>query len=111
MRRDVPFARRSKNLRLARTDPAGFATGFDEPLLIDEVQRGRSPCFAGRSKSIGLPERAASCLPGPHDFVLESADGRVVGIEAKAAVDVDSSARDTSGDRLWTIPPSTRWES
>jgi uncharacterized protein len=28
------------NLRIARTDPGGFVTGFDEPLLIDEVQRG-----------------------------------------------------------------------
>src|SRR5438067_1553648 len=31
------------NLRLARTDPTGFATGFDEPLFIDEIQRGGDP--------------------------------------------------------------------
>src|SRR5437764_15221154 len=31
------------NLRLARTDPTGFVTGFDEPLFIDEVQRGGDP--------------------------------------------------------------------
>jgi uncharacterized protein len=30
-------------LRLARSDPAGFVTGFPEPLLIDEVQRGGDP--------------------------------------------------------------------
>lgn len=33
----------ASNLRLARTDPTGFVTGFDEPLLIDEVQRGGDP--------------------------------------------------------------------
>ena len=31
------------NLRLARTDPTGFVTGFDEPLFVDEVQRGGDP--------------------------------------------------------------------
>src|SRR5437764_2401384 len=31
------------NLRLARTDPTGFVTGFEEPLFVDEVQRGGDP--------------------------------------------------------------------
>lgn len=31
------------NLALARTDPTGLVTGFGEPLLIDEVQRGGDP--------------------------------------------------------------------
>lgn len=31
------------NLALARTDPGGFVAGFDEPLLVDEVQRGGDP--------------------------------------------------------------------
>jgi hypothetical protein len=29
--------------RVARTDPGGFVTGFDHPMLIDEVQRGGDP--------------------------------------------------------------------
>jgi uncharacterized protein len=33
----------ASTLRLARTDPAGFVSGFPEPLLIDEVQRGGDP--------------------------------------------------------------------
>lgn len=70
------------------------------------------------------------------DLILESADGRVIGIEVKAAIDVDATAFSglrhlqtklgdrfvagfvihcaervmPAGDKLWTIPPSALWE-
>lgn len=54
----------ASTLRAAKMDPAGFVTGFDEPLLIDEVQRGGDPLvLAVKSQLDRSPRRGpTSCV-------------------------------------------------
>jgi uncharacterized protein len=60
------------NLRLARTDPAGFVTGFEEPLLIDEVQRGGDPLvLAVKSQLDRSPRKGRFVLAGSTRFLSE----------------------------------------
>jgi uncharacterized protein len=59
-------------LRLARTDPAGFVTGFTEPLLIDEVQRGGDPLvLAVKSQLDRSPRKGRFVLAGSTRFLSE----------------------------------------
>ncbi|MGH8998604.1 MAG: ATP-binding protein [Acidimicrobiia bacterium] len=60
------------NLRLARTDPTGFVTGFDEPLFIDEVQRGGDPLIlAVKLRLDTSPGRGRFVLAGSTRFLTE----------------------------------------
>ncbi len=60
------------NLRLARTDPTGFVTGFDEPLFIDEVQRGGDPLALAIKLALGSsPGRGRFVLAGSARFLSE----------------------------------------
>ncbi len=62
----------ASTLRLARTDPAGFVTGFEEPLLIDEVQRGGDPLIlAVKSQLDRSPRRGRFVLAGSTRFLSE----------------------------------------
>lgn len=62
----------AQTLRLARTDPAGFVTGFAEPLLIDEVQRGGDPLIlAVKSQLDRSPRRGRFVLAGSTRFLTE----------------------------------------
>lgn len=56
---------RTADLRAARTDPTGFVTGFDEPLFIDEVQRGGDPlALAVKAEVDRQPTRGRFVLAG-----------------------------------------------
>src|SRR5438270_12374878 len=60
------------NLRLARTDPTGFVTGFDEPLFIDEVQRGGDPLILAIKFALdGSQGRGRFALAGSTRFLTE----------------------------------------
>jgi predicted AAA+ superfamily ATPase len=60
------------NLRTARTDPTGFVTGFDEPLLIDEVQRGGDPLILAIKLALDAsPRRGRFVLAGSTRFLTE----------------------------------------
>lgn len=60
------------NLRLARTDPTGFVTGFDEPLFIDEVQRGGDPLILAIKLALDAsPGRGRFALAGSTRFLSE----------------------------------------
>jgi uncharacterized protein len=60
------------NLRLARTDPAGFMESFDEPLFIDEVQRGGDPLvLAIKSQLDRSPRKSRFVLAGSTRFLSE----------------------------------------
>ena len=60
------------NLRLARTDPTGFVTGFDEPLFIDEVQRGGDPLILAIKLALDTaPGRGRFALAGSTRFLTE----------------------------------------
>lgn len=71
------------NLRLARTDPTGFVTGFDEPLFVDEVQRGGDPLVLAIKFALDQsPRRGRFVLAGSTRFLTaprlsESLAGRV----------------------------------
>lgn len=59
-------------LRQARTDPGGFVTGFDLPLLIDEVQRGGDPLVLALKVAMdGSPARGRYLLAGSTRFLTE----------------------------------------
>lgn len=60
------------NLRLARTDPGGFVTGFNEPLLIDEVQRGGDPLVLAVKVQVDRsPKKGRFVLAGSTRFLSE----------------------------------------
>lgn len=60
------------NLRLARTDPTGFVTGFDEPLFVDEVQRGGNPLILAIKLALdSSPQRGRFVLAGSTRFLTE----------------------------------------
>ncbi len=60
------------NLRLARTDPTGFVTGFDEPLFVDEVQRGGDPLILAVKLALDTsPRRGRFVLAGSTRFLTE----------------------------------------
>ena len=60
------------NLRLARTDPSGFVTGFDEPLFIDEVQRGGDPLILAIKLALDASSaRGRFALAGSTRFLSE----------------------------------------
>jgi uncharacterized protein len=62
----------ASTLRLARTDPSGFATGFEEPILVDEVQRGGDPLvLAVKSQLDRSPRRGRYVLAGSTRFLSE----------------------------------------
>lgn len=62
----------STNLRLSRTDPTGFVSGFDEPLFIDEVQRGGDPLILAIKLALdSSPGRGRFALAGSTRFLSE----------------------------------------
>ncbi len=62
----------ASNLRIARTDPAGFVTGFNEPLLIDEVQRGGDPLVLAVKVQVDRsPKKGRFVLAGSTRFLSE----------------------------------------
>jgi uncharacterized protein len=62
----------ASNLRLARTDPAGFVSGFAEPLLIDEVQRGGDPLVLAIKVQVDRsPTKGRFVLAGSTRFLSE----------------------------------------
>jgi uncharacterized protein len=63
---------RAADLRSARTDPGGFVTGFDEPLFIDEVQRGGDPLvLAVKYEADRTNQRGRFVLAGSTRFLTE----------------------------------------
>jgi predicted AAA+ superfamily ATPase len=63
---------RAVDLRSARTDPGGFVTGFDEPLYIDEVQRGGDPLvLAVKYEADRTNRRGRFVLAGSTRFLTE----------------------------------------
>lgn len=62
----------ASTLRLARTDPGGFVTGFDKPMFIDEVQRGGDPLIlAVKSQLDRSSEKGQFVLAGSTRFLHE----------------------------------------
>ena len=62
----------SSTLRLARTDPDGFVNGFEEPLPIDEVQRGDDRLvLAVKSHLDRSPRRGRFVFAGSTPFLSE----------------------------------------
>jgi predicted AAA+ superfamily ATPase len=60
------------NLRLARTDPTGMLSGFDEPLFIDEVQRGGNPLVLAIKLALdSSPRKGRFVLAGSTRFLTE----------------------------------------
>jgi predicted AAA+ superfamily ATPase len=57
---------------LARSDPTGFVTGFDEPLFIDEVQRGGNPLILAIKLALDASSaRGRFALAGSTRFLSE----------------------------------------
>jgi len=62
----------SSALAAARADPTGFVTGFGEPLLIDEVQRGGDPLVTAVKLAVdGSQRRGQFVLAGSTRFLTE----------------------------------------
>jgi predicted AAA+ superfamily ATPase len=62
----------SAALASARADPTGFVTGFGEPLLIDEVQRGGDPLVTAIKLAVDkTPRRGRFLLAGSSRFLTE----------------------------------------
>ncbi len=117
---------RTADLRSARTDPTGFVTGFDEPLFIDEVQRGGDPLvLAVKAEVDRQPTRGRFVLAGSTRFLTEprlseSLAGRVRFVdmwplsqgEIDASPDrfIDVLLQDAGQLRLVAHPPLSRRE-
>jgi uncharacterized protein len=72
------------NLRMARTDPAGFTTAFDYPMLIDEVQRGGDPLVLAVKHEIDrVQDKGRFVLAGSTRFLTEP---RISGTFAKLPI-------------------------
>jgi uncharacterized protein len=103
----------ASNLRLARTDPAGFVSGFPEPLLIDEVQRGGDPLVLAVKVQVDRsPQKGRFVLAGSTRFLSEprlseSLAGRVrfVDLWPLSQGEIDK-APDRFVDRAFTEPES-----
>jgi uncharacterized protein len=103
----------TSTLRLARTDPAGFVTGFAEPLLIDEVQRGGDPLVLAVKVQVDRsPKKGRFVLAGSTRFLseprlTESLAGRVrfVDLWPLSQGEIDGSP-DRFVDRAFTEPES-----
>jgi hypothetical protein len=62
----------ASNVRLARTDPTGLVTGFDEPLFVDEVQRGGDPLVLALKLELDRSSRRGRfVLAGSTRFLTE----------------------------------------
>lgn len=60
------------DLRLARTDPAGFVSGYTEPMLIDEIQRGGDRLvLAIKSATDRTQRKSRFVLAGSTRFLTE----------------------------------------
>jgi predicted AAA+ superfamily ATPase len=115
------------SLRTARTDPSGFVTGRDRPLLIDEVQRGGDPLVlalkaevdehpdrvgrfvvSGSSRFLTVPTLSESLAGRARIIDLwPLSQGELAG-QVESFVDV---AFDTSSDlRNVVVPASSRGE-
>jgi uncharacterized protein len=101
------------NLRMARTDPAGFATAFDYPLLIDEVQRGGDPLVLAVKHEIDrVQDKGRFVLAGSTRFlteprISESLAGRVrfVDLWPLSQGEIDGGS-DSFVDRAFADPES-----
>jgi hypothetical protein len=63
---------RAVDLRSARTDPTGFVTGFEEPIFIDELQRGGDPLvLAIKYEADRTNRRGRFVLAGSTRFLTE----------------------------------------
>jgi uncharacterized protein len=101
------------NLRMARTDPAGFTTAFDYPMLIDEVQRGGDPLVLAVKHEIDrVQDKGRFVLAGSTRFlteprISESLAGRVrfVDLWPLSQGEIDGGS-DSFVDRVFTDPES-----